>query len=223
MMVIPNGFDTEVFQPDREAGRRMRRTWRIPEDQPLVGLAARLDPIKDHGSFLRAAALLAQERDDVRFVCVGGGIAPYREELQSLATDLGLSDRLVWAGEVEDMRAAHNALDIATSSSLSEGFPNTVGEAMACGVPCVVTNVGDSAVLVGTTGRVVSPSAPDELMAAWAELLDMSSANRAALGQAARDRITSEYSTSKLVDRTEAALVKLVLPAKETNWQAARH
>jgi glycosyltransferase involved in cell wall biosynthesis len=217
MLVIPNGFDTERFQPDLEAGRGMRRAWGIAESEPLIGLVARLDPIKDHRTFLLAAALLVRERRDVHFVCVGDGPGSYRHELQLLAEDLGLGDHLVWAGELNDMRAVYNALDVGTSSSLSEGFPNTIGEAMACGVPCVVTDVGDSAVLVGETGHVVPRGAPEAMTAAWVRLLHMSFADRTALGQRARDRIISEYSTQQLVRRTEAALAGLASQADKTS------
>lgn len=211
MLVIPNGFDTEQFRPDEVAGRRMRGTWGIAEDETLIGLVARLDPMKDHDSFLRAASLLLQERRNVRFVCVGDGPAPHRQELLSLAAELGVGDRVIWAGELQDMSAVQNALDIATSASAyGEGFSNAIGEAMACGVPCVVTDVGDSAALVGSTGLVVQPGRPTALVTAWTRLLDMAPDERKALGRAARDRVSNEYSIQQLVARTESALTSLV-------------
>jgi len=211
MLVVPNGFDTRRFQPDSEARQRMRRTWGVAENEQLIGLVARLDPMKDHPTFLRAAARLAQEREDVRFVCVGDGPTPYRQTLQELADSLGLRPRLVWAGELEDMAAVHNALDVATSSSaFGEGSSNAIGEAMACAIPCVVTAVGDSAVLVGDTGLIVPPRNPEPLQTAWAQLLAMPPAERATMGQAARDRITSEYSSDRLIQRTEDALADLL-------------
>jgi glycosyltransferase involved in cell wall biosynthesis len=221
MVVIPNGFDTRQFYPDERARQFMRNEWGIAENDRLIGLVARLDPIKDYPTFLRAAALLAQERQDVHFVSVGGGSTLYRRELQKLANDLGLGDRVIWAGERTDMCAAHNALDIATSSSSSEGFSNTTGEAMACGVPCVVTDVGDSAILVGSTGLVVPPGEPAAMAAAWTRLLDMPAGERAALGRAARQRIIEEYSIEQLVDRTEAALAGLIAEAPETRTSSA--
>jgi glycosyltransferase involved in cell wall biosynthesis len=221
MVVIPNGFDTRQFCPDEHARQSMRHEWGIAENDRLIGLVARLDPIKDYPTFLRAAAQLAQERQDVHFVSVGGGSTHYRRELQAFANDLGLGDRVIWAGERTDMYAAHNALDIATSSSSSEGFSNTTGEAMACGVPCVVTDVGDSAILVGSTGLVVPPEEPAAMAAAWKRLLDMPAEERAALGRAARQRIIEEYSIEQLVDRTEAALAGLMAEARETRTSLA--
>jgi len=223
MLVIPNGFDTERFRPDHEAGRRLRKSWGIEADERLVGLVARLDPIKDHPTFLQAAALLSAARPDVRFVCVGDGPPPYLRELRALAEALGLENRLVWAGGLDDMCAVQNALDIATSSSSSEAFSNAIGEAMACGVPCVVTDVGDSAALVGNTGQVVPPGNPGALRGGWTRLLELPSEDRIALGQAARARITGEYGVRQLVRRTEEALAGLVSPADETGRRPMGH
>lgn len=210
MLVIPNGFDTDLFRPDPEAGRTMRKTWGFADNERVIGIVARLDPMKDHQTFLRAAARLAEERCDVQFVCAGDGRDTYRQELQDFGSMLGLGSRLVWAGEMADMPAVHNALDIATSATaIGEGFSNAVGEAMACGVPCVVTDVGDSALLVGETGLVVPPGDPDALLAAWKSMLDMPLDHHRALGQAARERILSEFSVLNLTRRTEAALAQL--------------
>src|SRR6266508_1506061 len=98
MVVIPNGIDTERFIPDGEARQRMRRQWEVAENQRLIGLVGRLDPMKDHPTFLRAAALLAQKRNDVRFVCVGSGAAAYTRALRALAEKLNLGTCLIWAG-----------------------------------------------------------------------------------------------------------------------------
>ncbi|MDD4169642.1 MAG: glycosyltransferase, partial [Desulfotomaculaceae bacterium] len=139
-VVIPNGIDTERFRPDPESGKLVRAEWGVSSDEKLIGLVGRLDPMKDHPTFLEAAALLMQKRKDVRFVCVGDGPADLRQELHALGKALDLNKYLIWAGAREDMAAVYNALELATSSSsFGEGFPNVVGEAMACGVPCVVT------------------------------------------------------------------------------------
>ena len=115
------------------------------EDEKLIGRIARLAPDKGYPIFLEAAALLSKERKDVRFVIAGAGPESYRRQLQLLSQELGLAERLIWAGARPDMPAVYNALDILCSSSDSEGFGLTVAEAMACGVPCVATDVGDSA------------------------------------------------------------------------------
>ena len=161
MIVIPNGIDTERWKPDAVARERIRAEWGVAENEILIGLVARLDPMKGHPTFLSAAAMLIQERTDVRFVCVGDGPELYKSELHRLASGLCLDGKLIWAGARHDIPAVCNALDIASSpSSFGEGFSNSIAEAMACGVPCVVTDVGDSALIVGDTGVVVSPSMP---------------------------------------------------------------
>ncbi|MEP6776436.1 MAG: glycosyltransferase, partial [Chloroflexota bacterium] len=118
MIVITNGIDTGTFHPDREAGMRVRREWGIGEDEPLIGVVGRLDTMKGHPIFLQAAALLEGQGCSARFVCVGGGSQQYATELRSLASGLGLDDRVVWAGSRSDMPAVYNALDVACSNSI---------------------------------------------------------------------------------------------------------
>jgi glycosyltransferase involved in cell wall biosynthesis len=127
--------------------------------------------MKDHATFLRAASLLAQERTDVRFVCVGDGPAEACAQLQSLAETLGISHKVVWTGLRTDMPKVYNALDLLCSSSYGEGSPNVIGEALACGVPCVVTDVGDCAELLGPFGVVTPPMDPRALTDGFRTLL----------------------------------------------------
>lgn len=211
MIVIPNGFDTEKFRPDRALGSHLRAEWGVPDNAVLIGLVARIDPMKDHATFLKAAALLAAEYEHVRFVCVGNGLPAYRQHLEELGRSLGLGDRLIWAGERGDMPAVQNALDIATSATaFGEGFSNTIGEAMACGVPCVVTDVGDSARLVGATGLAVPFGDPSSLAAAWRTIVATPPQQLAAQGQEARARIVRDFSQEALARRTERALASLL-------------
>lgn len=210
MIVIHNGIDTERYCPHPLAGQQMRRRWGIAEEETAIGLVGRLDFMKDHPVFLQAAAQLTLEWPNVRFVCVGAGSQAYTAELQALSERLGLGKRLIWAGIVSDMPAVYNALDLLASTSYGEGFSNVIGEAMACGVPCVVTDVGDSALIVGETGNVVSAKDPEALARAWQRMLSMSPAERRALGAKARDRILTHFSRSTMVAATEAALAHLV-------------
>ena len=206
MVVIPNGVDTARFDRDPEARRRIRCEWGVTEQDRVVGVVGRLSPIKDHSNFLRAAALLAKERKHVRFVCVGDGSAGYRQTLQVLAEELGLVGSLIWNEAREDMPAVYNALDVVVSSSYSEGLSNVIGEAMACGVPCVVTNVGDSAWVVGNTGEVVPPKDPVALKNAIERLLDQKAYGPDQIRQGIIDRL----SVSNLVVNTERTLNALV-------------
>jgi glycosyltransferase involved in cell wall biosynthesis len=209
MVMVHNGIDTERFRPDPGLGGEMRRRWGIAHGELLIGLVARLDPMKDHPTFLRAASVFAGQHE-ARYVCVGDGADDYKDRMWALADELGLGDRLVWAGAVSEMPAVYNALDIACSSSYGEGFSNSIGEAMACEVPCVVTGVGDSALIVGGTGEVVPPNDPQALAAALARLAKLPCEERAALGRQARERIVSEYSVAQLARKTEAALLRLL-------------
>jgi glycosyltransferase involved in cell wall biosynthesis len=208
MRVIPNGIDTERFAPDPDAGRRLRAEWGVAEDEKLIGIVGRLSPMKDHRTFLRAAADLAGTDTRVSFVCVGEGPPAYRQQLMELAQALGLGTLVRWLPAQEDVRALYNALDLlASTSSSGEGFSNVIGEAMACGTHCVVTDVGDSAVIVGGTGVVVPPGDPAAMADGWRRAL------RATPGPhfpAPRDRIVEEYSLGRLIERTEAVLYDLL-------------
>lgn len=207
--VIPNGIDTQVYAPDREAGRRLRAAWGLPASAFLIGMIGRLEPVKDHPTFLRAAARLAAQYPEARFIIVGEGRQAYRQELEALAVSLGLEERLLWSPARGDIRAVYNALDLCCSSSYSEGFSNVIGEAMACGVPCVATDVGDSSLIIGESGRVVPPRDPAALAAAFEEMARLPLARRARLGEEARQRVIAQFSLEKMVAHSEAAFERL--------------
>ena len=164
MQVIPNGFDTDRFTRRHEAGAAVRRELGIDADEVVVGMAARLDPIKNHPLFVDAAARVAQQHPRVRFVCVGGGPRELRDKLEAAARERGLGARLLWTGSRTDMAAMYSAFDVHCLCSYGEGLPNAVGESMACEVPNVVTDVGDAAHLIGDTGQAV-PSDDREALA----------------------------------------------------------
>ena len=200
--VIPNGIDTHRFGTVAAAGESLRSQW-LGTGRVLIGMAARLDPMKDHGTFLHAARRLVTAMPDVRFVCIGGGTAQSAAELRRTAADLGLQDSVVWAGERHDMPVVYRALDFATlTSAFGEGFPNAVGEAMACGRPCVVTDVGDAVELVGPTGAAVPRRDPAALADAWQRLASLPVAELEALGRAARQRILDRFSIDAMIART---------------------
>jgi len=126
-----------------------------------------------------------------------------------LGESLGITERLIWAGTFSDLLTVYNALDLLVSSSTSEGFSNVIGEAMACGVPCVVTDVGDSALIVGDTGNIVPPGDSHALAQALRSWLRLSKRERHAKGLQARVRIEREFNTHAMVMKTEAALLNL--------------
>ena len=193
LTVIPNGFDTDVFRPAPAARCDVRRELGLAPDATLIGLVARYDPFKDHANFLRAAAALKGRLPDVHFLLCGDRVDPGNEALTSMIAALGLQGHCHLLGPRRDVPRLQAGLDLATSSSASEAFPLAIGEAMACGVPCVATDVGDSALIVGEAGRVVPPHDPQALAAAWEELLALSPDARGRLGRAARLRIQEHY------------------------------
>jgi glycosyltransferase involved in cell wall biosynthesis len=209
MVVISNGIDTEYYRPDLEARHSTRKKWSISEHETVIGLVGRVDIMKGHPTFLRAAAELAKESPNVKFVCVGYGPESYMSELRIMGDKLGLRDRLIWAGSSNCMVAIYNALDFLTSTSIGEGFSNVIGEAMACGVPCVVTDVGDSALIVGETGSIVPPNAPSVVAKAWRDWLSMPKETLSARRLQARSRIESNFSLRAMVTKTESALLDL--------------
>lgn len=194
---IPNGIDTQQFTPNLR-GEKLRQDWGCLPDETVIGLVGRLDPMKDHPNFLQAIKIVAEQVPTTRFVCVGAGLPEYRAELEQLAEFLGLR-RLVWAGPCTEMPAVYNALDILVSSSKGEGFPNVVAEAMACGRPCIVTQVGDSALIVGETGLSVPPQDPQALANAILKMLELPETERTRLGQQARQRIQENFSPEKML------------------------
>lgn len=213
-IVIPNGVDTQRFRPDPASRAKVRAELGVTPDQRLVGRVGRIDPQKDYPTFLRAMATVAAARPEARFVVVGAGPEEQLAALRSLASELGLTERLTWAGARGDMPAVYGALDLAVSSSAyGEGTPNVVAEAMACGVPCVVTDVGDSAAVAGGLGEVVPRVDPAALAAATLRMLDR--VDRGVVDPAAlRNHVVQSLSLEALIDRTEGALLGLVAPAR---------
>lgn len=193
-VVIPNGFDTTVFAPCPAKRARVRAELDIPADALAVGLVARVHPMKDHPTFLHAAKRFGEAHPRAVFVLVGEGADGANRELGALIDRLGLRDRVRLCGRRSDIAAIDNALDIAASSSAwGEAFPNATAEAMACGVPCVVTDVGDAPAIVDDTGAVVPASDPVALGDAWAKLAALGAGARRALGQRARARVIQHY------------------------------
>jgi len=210
MLVIPNGFDTDSFHSDQQARDSVRRELGLADDQFLVGAVSRFHPQKDHACFIKAAAIVCQTMPRTRFVLCGDGISWSNPELASWLGAANLRDSVFLLGRRTDTPAIMAALDIfVSSSSFGEGFPNVVGEAMSCAVPCVVTQVGDSAIAVGETGRVVPPRDPAALAHEIAALLKASAIERLNLGQAARRRIIDNFGLDAIVTQYANLYMKL--------------
>ena len=208
--VLENGIDLAVFKPQADAPADLRRELKLADDTVLIGLVARYDPIKDHEGFLRAAAELPPAEGKVHFVLVGDGVDNENSIINGLIDDLGIRERIHLMGPRENISTLMAGLDIATCCSLGEGFPNIVGEAMACAVSCVVTDVGDAARIVGDTGIVVPPADAQALAGAWREMIAKGAAGRTELGQRALARVNSHYSLTSCVERYQDFYSELV-------------
>jgi glycosyltransferase involved in cell wall biosynthesis len=201
MTVVPNGFDSQEYRPDEEKGRSIRNEIAQPESL-LVGMVARFHPQKDHKTFFKAAARVRDEIENVHFVLCGDRVTPKNDKLMYWVNRNGLQDSVSLLGRRDDVPAVMAALDLfVLSSATGEAFPNVVGEAMSCGVPCVVTDVGDSAEIVDDTGIAVPPEDADRLAGACNQILQLSDQDRRDLGAKARKRIQSHYNLQAIADR----------------------
>ncbi len=193
--VIPNGFELARFRPDAEARAAVRRELGIPDAAPLVGLLARRHPVKDHPAFLAAAARIARACPEAHFLLAGDGVTLEDAELREAVERGSLGGRAHLLGARKDAPRLLASLDVYVSASwYGEAFPNVLGEAMSCGVPCVTTDIGDSARIVAGLGRVVPPRDPEALAAACLELLTLPAEQRRSLAAGVRRRVEEHYS-----------------------------
>jgi glycosyltransferase involved in cell wall biosynthesis len=194
--VIHNGIDAEVFGPPSiEERAAIREEMGIRADALVIGLVARRHAVKDHPTFLSALRRVVDVDPRAQALLVGAGTETLADDIRSV----GLSDHCQVLGHRTDIVRITQGLDVAVSSSVDEGLPNSIGEAMACGVPCVVTDVGDSAHLVADTGAVVRPRDPRALATALVEMLARSPADRGALGVRARERVQQSFGMPKMI------------------------
>lgn len=200
-VTIPNGYFLDNLQVDANARSAVRDSLSLPESMPVVGMVARFDPQKDHNNFLAALGLLKKQGNMFTCLLVGMGMdagnLPLVEEIKR--ADIENEVRLL--GARHDIPAVMNAIDIHVLSSLGEAFPNVLAEAMACGTPCVTTDVGDAAFIVADTGWVVPPRKPyalaDAIAAALGTMKDNDTWQQRQL--ACRQRIVDNFSINKMV------------------------
>jgi glycosyltransferase involved in cell wall biosynthesis len=192
-VVVPNGFDTTQFQPDTAARSAVRAELGLAADTPLVGMIGRFDVQKNHRGFCEAMARLVQQRPGTHALLAGSGIDADNAELAGWLQQHGVPDCCHLLGPRSDIARLMAALDVLMLPSLGEAFPNVVGEAMACGVPCAVTDVGDAALMVGAWGRVVATGDMRGLGDATAALLGLSLAQRLSQAQAIASGTRQRY------------------------------
>jgi len=211
--IIYNGIDVSRFAPDARASADVRAELGLSPDTKLVGLFARWDPMKDHGTFLRAAARLAASDPSTHFVLAGQGITSENGELQRLLDTAKptLAARVHLLGLRRDMPRLNAALTIAAvTSSSSESFCLGAAEAMASGVPCVVTNLTFLPTLVGDSGIVVPLGDAEGVAAAIHQLLNLGDEERRDLGARARHRIVKHFTLEATIGRYRALYDRLL-------------
>ena len=197
--LIQNGFDIARFRPDATKRARGRAELRLRDEEVAIGMVARFDRYKDHATFIAAAKLLREREPRVVFVLAGKGMTADNEQIAGPLRAAKLTEQTRLLGEYADPSRLLPSLDIATLCSFTEGFPNAVGEAMSCELPCVASDVGDSALLLGDAGRIVPPGDPQAVADSWSELIELGPQGRQRIGAAARVRIQERFSLQAIV------------------------
>ena len=214
--VIPNGFDCDHSIPDPAAKARLCQMLGIDPGRVIVGMLTRAHPMKDHANLIKAVAALSDKPFGLHLILLGRGVDPLDGKIARAVREAGIGDRVTLLDERDDVRPILCGLDVAASpSAWGEAFPLIVGEAMASGVPCVVTDVGDCGWLVGDTGVVVPPRDSEAMAAGLERLVNLGPEGRRALGTAARRRILENFSLASVAQRYEALYQSLVAKAPQ--------
>ncbi|MCH9769308.1 MAG: glycosyltransferase, partial [Gammaproteobacteria bacterium] len=203
--IIPNGFDLQHFQASQTLRHDFRQQYNIDEQTLLIGHVARFHPMKGHSILLQAFQKILVWQPDAVLVMCGRLVSSANAQLKTKLSQLGLENQVILLAEYSDLASLYPALDLLVQSSLwGEGFPNVLGEAMACEVPCVVTNVGDSGRIVDQAGYVVAPADPGALAKACIRLLSQSKESRVQLGGVGREKIAQHYTIAKVSQQFDA-------------------
>lgn len=219
-VVIPNGIDTEEFRPDPSARARLGATLGVPDDRIIIGNVGRDHPMKDQARMVAAIACLLDKGCDVQGVLIGTG--QETGSARRAADALGISDHISTLGERSDVAQLVSGFDIfLLPSAWGEAFPLAVCEAMACGVPCVVTDVGDSRYIADDTGIAIRPADTQAMAAALSKLVDIGPAARRAMGNAARDRICQNFSMPSYIDAHDAWYQSAILKSQKRDMNLA--
>lgn len=214
MRVIPNGFDVDRYRPRRDMRSTARALLGVSEEKVVVAMVARRHAMKDYPCFLKAMAMVAPELPLLQAVCIGPGVNSPGADTRALVESLSLESVCRLFDERADIERIYPGIDIlCLTSAWGEGFPNVLGEAMACAIPCVATDVGDAAAIIGDCGVVVPPRSPASVAAGVLEILRMGYEARMQLGARARERIVGRFSMSAVADEYLRVYRGLVSPA----------
>lgn len=204
MCVIPNGCNVAVYNINPASGLEMRRALSIPEKSIVIGSVGRFNEYKDHRNLILAAAKLVATNRDLVFLLIGRDITAHNKQIMQWINDNGLQENFILLGERNDVNLCFNALDIFCLHSRSEALPNVISEAMCSGVPCVVTDVGDCASMLGGNGMVVPSENPEALAKGIQYIINLGVEERLEIGRKARDYVTGNYSLEATVRKYES-------------------
>jgi glycosyltransferase involved in cell wall biosynthesis len=201
LVFLPNGHDTSVFKPDTAMRQKYRKEMSIDDGTLLIGCVARFDPQKDQDNLLHALSIFARSCSSFQALLIGPGVDNNNHILTQLITQLNLDGRVKLLGPISNIPAVMNGIDIhVLPSAFGEAFPNVLCEAMACGTPCVATDVGDSAAIIGDTGESCPPSDPTALSEAMWRCTQRV-VREPKLQENCRNRIAQNFSLGSVRDR----------------------
>ena len=211
MEVIPNGFNLRLFKPNEFPYKNLLKTFALEDDAFLIGHVGRWDGQKDHFNLIKAAKIVIEKYPNVHFILCGQNIDQENDILSSYIEKAGVEKNIHLMGRRDDIPKIMPEFDLLVSSSKTgEGFPNVLGEAMACEVPCVTTDVGDSAFIVGDTGFVVPPENSQALADAIIKYFRLPVKERKRMGKKARQRVESHFALDIVVEKYESIYQSLL-------------
>ncbi len=210
MEVVPNGYDFTKLKATVEDRLTLREQCGITQNEVVVGSLGRFHAVKNQENFVQAAGLIAARFPQLKFLMVGRGLDWENVQLVDWINATGFQNRFVLLGERKDVPQCLAAMDIFCLHSRTEGFPNVLAEAMAMGLPCVTTDVGDAAMLLADTGVVVSKEDPATLAEGIMGVLALDLVQRSALGERAKIRVQAEFSIERARARFEELYRRLL-------------
>ena len=203
-VVIQNGYDIKVFHQNDSLGKNFRDKLKISQDAFIIGHVASYDPLKDQDTLIKSLGNLLQRKIKFIAILVGTNLDHLNDDLVSSLKDNGLSDNVHLLGIRDDILSVMNAIDLFLLSSISEAFPNVLNEAMLCGTPCLTTDVGDSALIVGNTGWIVQPKDSKAMADACVDAFnekEQNNGNWKKRKEACRERIIENFSFEKMINK----------------------
>jgi glycosyltransferase involved in cell wall biosynthesis len=203
LLVVPNGYNFDCLESSKKQRNTLRAELGIMQDELILGSVGRFHPDKNHKFFVRVAGILAAKNPKLRFLMIGRDINLLNEKLIGWINDSGFQERFILLGERMDVPGYMAAMDIFCLHSNTEGFPNVLAEAMALGLPCIATDVGDAAFVMSDTGRVVPRGDFLNMAKSISCLLNLDQVARQNLGKQGEIRIRSEFSISSAQERVE--------------------